>query len=393
MATIPTVQQIADQNIARFEAQLGQTVPITQRAFIRVLAVLEAVLFKTLFNFGLNSVAQVFMTTASGTGLDIGGGEYGVVRKVAVATGLTITLPGINGTIIPTTIDFVGVANGVRYSVDASATITGGFATIQVTAKTPGVIGNLNNGETLSIGTPIAGAESTATVTATTTTGADEEVDDDYRVRILDVIRAPGGGGNAADYRNWAQETAGVARAYPYAGKPAALLATSSPPDRTVYIESTTAIDPDGIPPGSLLDDARDSITTDPATGFTRQPLGLTDDTLFVVAITRTAFFVKITGLIVDAAIEAAVKADIDTQLTAYFLGISPFVDGVDSVVDRDDLITDLTVSNVIQDVLSANGGSAQSVAFDTISGGSIPEYQLGQGETAKLTPGGITYV
>ena len=40
---------------------------------------------------------------------------------------------------------------------------------------------------------------------------------------------------------------AGVVRAYPYAGKPAALLATSTTADRTVYIESTTAIDADGI--------------------------------------------------------------------------------------------------------------------------------------------------
>ena len=312
---------------------------------------------------------------------------------MAVAAGLTADLPGTDPTVIPVTVDFVGDSNGIRYALDSPATTSGGIAPLLLTAKTPGAQGNLNNGETISIGTQVAGAETVAAITGTTTTGVDEESDDDYRIRILDVVRSPGGGGNAADYRNWAQETVGVVRAYPYAGKPAALLAESAPPDRTVYAESTTTIDPDGIPPQPLLDAVRVSITTDPETGLARQPLGLTDDTLFVEPITRTPFFVRITGLIVEPSIEATVKTEIEAQITAYFLGLDPFVDGVDAIVGRNDLITDLTVSNVVQDVLAANGGSAQSVAFDIISGGSIPEYQLGQGEKAKLSPGGITYV
>jgi hypothetical protein len=267
-------------------------------------------------------------------------------------------------------------------------------ATISVTAQETGTIGNLNNGETLTIGTQVAGAETVATVTDTTTTGADEETDDNYRTRILDVIRAPGGGGNAADYRNWSQEVEGVKRAYPYAGVPTSLSITSSPPDRTVYVEADTSIEADGIAPQSLLDDVRESITTDPETGFARQPLGLTDDTLYVESITRTSFFVQITGLVVDSTIEASVKAEIETQLKNYFRTISPFVDGVDAVTDRNDLITDLTVGDVVQDVLKANGGSAQAIQFDITQGGSLPEYQLGQGETAKLSDtNGVTYV
>ena len=107
------------------------------------------------------------------------------------------------------------------------------------------------------------------------------------------------GGGNAADYREWAQEVAGVTRAYPYSGKPVALLLESSPPDRTVYIEADTTIDPDGIAPQALLDEVRATITTDPVTGLARQPLGLTDSTLFVESISRTEFFVGISHLFV----------------------------------------------------------------------------------------------
>lgn len=387
---IPATELIAAQNQARFEAQLNQTSPLNDKAFLRVVSVEEAVLFTSLYKYGIFKAKQNLATTADEEGLTDLGNEYNVPRKTATATVLTATLPGTNGTIIPATRTFVGAANGVRYNLDASATVTGGIATLSNTAQDAGAIGNLNNGDTLSIDTQVSGAETIATVTATTTTGANQENLEVWRTRILDVIRAPGGGGNAADYRNWSQEVAGVARAYPYGGDP---LGSGSPPERTVYVEATTDVDPDGIPPQSLLDQVRVSITTDPDTGLARQPLGLTDDTLYVEAIPRTEFYVQVTGLTVDPSIEAAVKTEIDAQIEAYFLSLRPFVDGIDAPVERNDLITDLTVSDVVQDVLKANGGSAQSVQFDIVLGGSIPEYQLGQGETAKnAAVNGVVY-
>ena len=390
--SIPTTKEIADQNIANFEAKLGQTVPLNEKAFLRVLAVNEAVLFTSLYKFSLDRLKQNLISTANGDGLDILGNEYGIVRKVAVAAGLQITVPGTAGTVIPATVDFIGDSNGIRYSVDASATVAvSGLATVDITARETGDTGNLSIGDTLTIGTQVAGVTTTGTVTVVTTTGTDREGDDDYRVRIFDVVRAPGGGGNAADYRNWAQEVSGVKRAFPYAGLPTSISGISSPPDRTVYVESTTDVDADGIPPSSTLSDVRDALTTDPVTGLSRQPLGLTDDTLYVEAITRTGFYVQITGLTVDSSVLATVRSNIETQLETYFLSIDPFVDGVDAVNSRDDIITDLSVSNIVQDVIAAYGGSASSVSFDTISGGSLAEYQMNQGEKAKLL--GITYV
>ena len=400
---IPTTQETIDQFLANLEAALGQTSPINDKAFLRVVSAAEGIVFTSLYKYAAYKVKQVLAITAFGTGLDVIGAEYGIVRKAAEATVLTATLPGIDTTVIPQTIDFIGVANGVRYFLDSSETIgtpTSGVAELTMTAEDVGVVGNLQAGDTLSISTQVAGAETIATVAVITgqtsavlNTGAEEETDEAYRVRILDRIRAVFGGGNAADNREWAQEVAGVTRAYPYSGKPVLLFLESTPPDRTVYVEADTTIDPDGISPLSLLNEVRASITTDPVTGLARQPLGLTDDTLFVETILRTAFYVRISNLFVPSDIVADVKAEIETALTSYFRGISPFVDGLDSLIDRNDKITDLTVSNVVQDVLSANGGTANSVAFDIIFGGSIPEYQLSPGELAKLASGGITYV
>jgi uncharacterized phage protein gp47/JayE len=398
--TIPKVKEIKNQNVANIEGEINQTTPSNDKAYNKVIAAVEAVLQKSLYNFAIDRAKQNLALTATKDDLDKLGAEYGVIRKEAVSTVLTATLPGADTTVIPATIDFVGDANGVRYANDASVTIgtpTAGVAELTLTAKQTGTIGNLQAGDTLSIGTQVAGAETIATVAVITgetseilTTGTEREEDDDYRLRILDVIRAPGGGGNAADYRNWSQEVSGVSRAYPYGGDPAG---SGSPPERTVYVEADTTVDPDGIPTQALLDDVRESITYDPETGQTRQPLGLTDDTLFVEQITRTEFYVRITGLTVDASIETAVKDEIETQLASYFRALRPFVDGVDAPIDNNSLITDLTVSDVVQDVLKANGGSAQSVAFGISLGDSIPEYQLGQGETAKLAESdGVTY-
>ena len=59
--------------------------------------------------------------------------------------------------------------------------------------------------------------------------------------------------------------------------------------------------------------------------------------------------------------------------------------------MERNDLVTDLTVSEVVQDILSANGGSATAVSFGLIIDTFIPEYRLQPGELAKS--GGVTYV
>jgi hypothetical protein len=382
-----TTTELFDRNLANIEGKINQTSPLNDKAFNRVLSAILALNDKELQNFAADRATANLVITATAGDLDILGAEYGVTRKPAEAAVLTIELPATTGTIIPVTVDYTGDSNGVRYLPDASATAAAGIATQSVTAQALGTAGNLNVSDTMSIGTQIAGAETQATVTVIDNTGADEETDAAYRQRILDKIQSVQGGGNSADYRIWSEEVAGVARAYPYAGN---ALGTGSPPERIIYVEAETSIDPDGLAPGSLLTEVRDSITADPVTGISRQPLGLTDDTLFIVSITRTSFFVEIRGLSVDATIEAQVKADVATAIETYFRSLRPFIDGLDVPSQRNDTITALTVGNIVQDVLGANGASAETVSFGLTASTTLPEYNLSQGETGKN--GGITY-
>lgn len=387
---IPTTTEQTAINLANLEAKLNQTSPLADESFQRTLAGMEGLAFTSLYKFGVERALQNLVLTATKGDLDNLGIEFGVLRKVAESAQLTITIPGTTGTIIPINTDFVGDPNGIRYFSDAQVTVTAGVAAINVTASESGVAGNLLVGDTLSIGTQIAGVDNQATVTVVLTLGVEEETDDAYRDRILFALRITTGGGNAADYKSWSEEVSGVFKAYVFAGQPFDLIVTSYPGDRTIYIQADADIDADGIAPASLLDEVRTAVNTDPDTLKSRPPLGLVDATVFIESIIRTEFFITITGLDVSADIEAQVKTDISSAADSYFRSIGPFVEGIDLPQDRNDLITSVSISTIVQDVLTANGGTAQSVGFGLAVGSFLAQYRLNPNELAKL--GLVTY-
>lgn len=391
---IPTTQEIADQNIANLESALNQETPAADIAFNNVIAIMIALSFTSLYKYAAERALQNLAISATGDDLDRIGNNYEVIRKPAEPAIMTVSLPATDSTVIPVTAIYTADANGLQYFPLTQAVASGGFAIQDVRCEETGVSGNLNISDTLEIDTQIPGAERIATVTTIINTGAEKETDTAYRRRILNEIRTKGGGGNTADYRRWAEEVAGVARAYPYTGNPTDLAIdddSSVPPERTVYVEVDSDIDPDGIAPQGLLDEVEASIITDPNTGIARQPLGLTNDTLFIVSISRTSIFVRIVNLVVDSSIEAQVKNDIENALSLFFRGLRPFIPGLDSEIDRNDTITDPSVSCIVQEVVESYGGSVEAVGFGLSPGTFLPVYILLPGELTKL--GDVDYV
>lgn len=387
--TIPTTQQQTDQNLANLESKLGQTSPINDKAFLRVLAAMEAICNTGLYKYAAERAKQNLTLTATGADLDRLGNEYNTPRKLAATAVITATLPATDGTIIPAGRPFSCSVNGLLYYNDASAEATGGVATLSLTAEQSGTIGNLQIGDTMIIVSPIAGAENTATVTGSTTTGAEAETDEAYRPRVQFAMRASTGGANATDHKIWAEGVAGVLRAFPFAGKPVDSLLDSYPGDRTVYVEADTTLDPNGVAPTSLLDSVRAALLIDPDTGLSRPTLGLTDSTLYVESITRDSVDITITNLTTPTGLDATVKADISDALDQYFSDLVCYVEGVDLEQDRNDQITTLTIGQVIQEVLDTSGSSAETVEFE-ISATGYDFYQLSPGELVKT--GTITY-
>ena len=390
----PSASKLNELFVQIYEVEIGQDAPLNDKADIRIRAKVWSMIAQLVSREVIDSSLQNFALTASReTLINVFGREYKLPIKDEESAILTVILPATaDGVQLTAGTNFTGDDNGILYFNPVPATTGGGSVTLDVTARTPGVIGNLQIGQTLSIAREFPGVEKTATITAIVNTGAESEETEVYRQRVLDIIRAPGGGANSADFRNWGQEQEGVDRCFPYSGIPFDEPGyPGASPNRTNYIEADESIDVDGIAPQPLLDETRASIITDPVTGLHRQPLGITNDTLFVVSIRRNPFYVTVSGAVFLPGTESQVKVDIDTAVTNYFLALFPFIQGLDVDSDRNDLITSPAISDAVQPVLQANGASAIAIFFSTSFGGALePKYSLQPGEKAKN--GGVAY-
>lgn len=383
---IPTTAASFAQILTNIESKLNQTSPVLPKAFNRVLSVALGLAITGLYKYASERAKQNLVLTATGVDLERLGFDRDVVRKTETSAVVTATLPAIDGTIIPVTASFTANVNGLRYFNNSSATAAGGISTLTLTAEQSGSSGSLAISNTLSIGAQIAGATTLATVTAIITDGTDLEDQEVYRARVLTAYRAKTGGDNSADYSIWSEEVSGVKRAFPYAGGPIDQV-IPTPPERTVYIESTTEIDLDGVPTPALLAAVRANIITDPVTGFERQPLGLTSDTLFVEPITRLSIHVTVQNLNVDASKETQAKADIAAALDLYFSQVVMFVAGLDFIDDKNDVLTIASIGGVCDDALKATGGTITSVAFGLDANVDKLRYTLIPGQLPKLGP------
>lgn len=390
---IKTTQELIDNNLTILETNLNQTSPLNDKAFLRVMAVMAGMNTTQQNKLIIDRALASLALTALGNDLDTIGINYGVIRKPAVAAQFDASTTGTNGVVISSTIPYVGDSNGERYFPDTNETIAAGTATLNLTAQNTGIAGNLQVSDTLTIGSLISGASNAATVTSLTTSGTERESDDDYRVRVLDEIRTVGGGSNLADHRTWTQGVTGVARAYPYTGQaPFSGSYNYRTGVRTVFVQALESIDIDGIAPAGLLDDVRDAINIDPITGDARPCLGSTDETLYVESISRDDIYFEIENLTIpNASQETAAKADLEAELSIYAKSIAPYVEGLDSEVDRNDTVTAVTASEHITDVLKKYSGYATGVILKNQWGTPTDYITPIPGHLLRLD--GITYV
>lgn len=383
-----TAKELKDQYLANFENTLDQDSPLNNKAFLPVLSANQALLTVEMIKLAQLKALSNLALTAFGDDLKKLGAEYRVIKKQARAAVINFDLPGSNGVEIPQSKIFTGDSNGLQYFLENSVIISGGVAALTGTAENTGVEGNLNIGETLSINSQVPGAETVATVTGTVTLGLNEEAETAFQRRVLIAIRRRLGGYGFIDNRQFAEETPGVVRAYPFTGRPG--ISGSVPPERTVFIEADPLIYPGGVAPPALLDEARLYLTADQETEVSRLTLGMTDEKLFVESITRILFYVEIRGLNTPAGQEIQVQNAINASLVNYFLSLEMFIPGLDAEEDRNDIITDLSVSDIVQDILRINNSSANGVGFGLSPGSFLGIYTLFPGELAEL--GGVNY-
>jgi uncharacterized phage protein gp47/JayE len=151
--------------------------------------------------------------------------DHDVLLRHAALRGLTqnpatfaqgaITVTGAAGTIIPVATAFKS-AGGVVYLTSVIATIpAGGSCTVPARPATSGAAGNAESGTALSNTVAVAGMDIAGFIDIMQG-GNDLEDDEHLRARLLDLIRHPPAGGNARDFKRWAEEVPGVYKAFVY---------------------------------------------------------------------------------------------------------------------------------------------------------------------------------
>jgi uncharacterized phage protein gp47/JayE len=211
----PTPQQLRDNWDAEVEANFPDAQPKLQKSFFKIFGRGVTLLTYGLYIFLRELGKGIFVTLSFGSRLDRHGSEYNLPRGQALAaTGDTIAT-GTNTTPIPAGARLKS-EGGILYEVVTGQVIAGGTATLPVRALTFGADTNRVSGEILTFITPIAGVTTATTVdTPGLVGGADRELDDPYRRRILFKKRNPIQGGSLADYILWGLMVADVTRVFP----------------------------------------------------------------------------------------------------------------------------------------------------------------------------------
>ncbi|MDZ7804346.1 baseplate J/gp47 family protein [Thiohalophilus sp.] len=210
----PTLQTLIDRLQTDIESRLPGTDARLRRSALNVLARVQSGLAHGLYG-NLDWLAkQVVPDTAEAEILERFATWWGITRKSATPAVGNIAITGTDGSVIPAGTLWQR-SDGAEFSTDEEVTIASGTATAAVTASEAGADGNTTAGSTLSIVSPIAGVDSSATVDGDgLSNGTDQETDDQLRDRLRQRVQEPPEGGAISDYKAWSREVEGVTRVW-----------------------------------------------------------------------------------------------------------------------------------------------------------------------------------
>lgn len=212
----PTLQTLVDRARNDLLARLAAD-DVLRRADAEVYARVIAAASHTLHGFIDYLARQILPDTADEDYLERWASIWGVTRTAAAAASGTASFATSVGAVIPAGAVLTAF-DGQEYEVTAGGTATGATLDLPVQALIAGAAGNRTAGQSLSLVSPIAGVQSSATASELSG-GANTESDNALRARLLARIQRPPHGGAAHDYVAWALEVAGVTRAWVYPGE------------------------------------------------------------------------------------------------------------------------------------------------------------------------------
>lgn len=209
-----TLSQLRADTAADISAALQGADPLLRFSVLKVIGTILPGLAHEHYGY-LDWIAkQCTPFTAEDEYLEAWGALRKVYRKAASPAQLLATFPGTVDTPLSAGTP-VDRSDGAAYTVLATETVGSGLTvTVTLVATVPGAAGNSDPGTVMSLGTSVPGIQSTGSAGAVVSSGADIEVDDDFRTRVLAAYQRAPQGGDEADYVQWATDVAGVTRAW-----------------------------------------------------------------------------------------------------------------------------------------------------------------------------------
>lgn len=407
MQNIPSTKEISDQIVADFESKFGSDTPILSIAVLTVIAKIMGGMVALLYKLTGWGILQQFVSTASFQPVQINGQtvrplvelgslvlqNYEPKPSQNAIIEINIELFTSSADIIPSGSQLIGQANQWVYALiddvdlNQASPISAQIKAVKDPNASPdsdqsfggGSGGNLENGSLLTFVNPLINVQPVASVQSSVQLGVDSEDELSYRTRVREGFRTVPQGGAIVDYRLWGIEVTGVFQIYPYTG----LFIVSGAVDKTwgasvdVYVQTTPDIDPDGIPPQSLLNDVKEYIDQFKPAGTYVNPL----------PIIRTVYDIEIIGF--QSNDPVSTKQDIENAIDKYLASIKPFIQGVDTI--QQDTVSVAAISQQVFVITQANNSSFDTLTVKTNGSDIGGQVQMQAGELCKL--GAITYI
>ncbi len=387
-----TVEDVYRLVIDGVERELNTKFRLLPKAFIHVMAKVNAGIFITLYKQQAWMFLQMFVDTATFDEVEVLGrrirplvlwGELVGVGDPAPATQYT-------GTIRVTTVNnreyilegtqLKNDATGKIYLTTETKLLVNPTEEIKVKCAEAGSAGNLSEGDELSFVNNIGSVERKALVIKNGVDGTDSETEISYRDRVRNRWRTQPQGGSLADYRLWASEVAGVYQTYIYKDD-------NSASGVIIYVAGDPAIYTDRIANSDLCKAVgeRCSFSED---GVARKPIGAVLDPdadgsyKNIKSITCKSFDVYITGYSGES--RQDFSETVKSQIKSYMEEREPYVRGLSVDSEKKNRVSDFNVSSIVTEVCEGYASYYTGLQLKS-SGSAVAAYTLGRGELAKL--------
>lgn len=218
----PTLTQLRSQVAADISAGLPGSDALLRFSSLNILGTALAGLAQLQYGYTDFVSLQANPFTSTDEWLEAWAALKNVFREAATQAGALVpgqvTFPGVNGTPLPIGTPLVR-GDGVGFTTTSLGVWTGTNVVVNAEANADptgltGAFGNCTVGTVMTLGTAIAGIQSSGSVTTAFTGGADVEQDESLRTRMLQAYQNVPQGGAQNDYITWALQVNGVTRAW-----------------------------------------------------------------------------------------------------------------------------------------------------------------------------------